>query len=133
MSRGAFERGDQVFEFSIDVLNQEAMVIAMVGSRTSKRHADPNAVLNSVCQEGWELVNGDFVFVISGQESRDKFLSSGQNVAVAGPVMGFYLFKRSEANQRAESQEDLKRRLWEPIVSVTVAWLYLSTLQSGSG
>jgi hypothetical protein len=110
-ARRAFADGDHVFQFSIDVLNQQAIIIAMTGSMTRKRTADPTAVLTSVCREGWELVNGDFVFVMTGQESRDKFLASGQNVAVAGTVMGYYLFKRCEAHRDAETDEDLKRRL----------------------
>lgn len=115
-ARRAYESGDHVFQYSIDVMNQQAIIVAMIGSSTSKRQADPTAVVNSVCHEGWELVNGDFVFVMHGQQSRDKFMSSGQNVAVAGTVMGYYLFKRNEANRQAETEEQLRRRLWEPIV-----------------
>jgi hypothetical protein len=44
-------------------------------------------------------VNGSFVFAEQGQQSRDKFMSSGQNVAVKGVVVGYYLFKRSETNR----------------------------------
>jgi hypothetical protein len=54
---------------------------------------------NAVCSEGWELVNGSFVFVEQGQQSRDKFMSSGQNVATKGCTVGYYLFRRSEANR----------------------------------
>lgn len=102
---------------SIDVMNQQAIIVAMVGGTTSAKHADPTAVLNSVCREGWDLVNGDFAFVMTGQQSRDKFLSSGQNVAIAGTVIGYYLFRRCEANRRGETEEELRRRLWEPIVA----------------
>lgn len=81
-------------------MNQQAIIVSMVGSRTSKRTSDPVAVLNSVCHEGWELVNGSFVFVEEGQQSRDKFMSSGQNVAIKGTTVGYYLFKRCDANRR---------------------------------
>jgi hypothetical protein len=81
-------------------MNQEAIIVAMVGSSTKKRTSDPVDVLNSVCHEGWDLVNGSFVFVEEGQQSRDKFLASGQNVATKGPVVGYYLFRRCEANRR---------------------------------
>jgi hypothetical protein len=54
-----------------------------------------------VCHEGWELVNGSFVFLELGSESRDKFLASGQQVAVKGTVEGYYLVKRCETNKRA--------------------------------
>ncbi len=100
-ARQAFEAGDHVFQCSFDVLNQQAIIVAMIGSTTNHQHADPTAVLNTVCREGWELVNGDFVFVQTGQQSRDKFMSSGQNVAIAGTVVGYYLFKRCESNRVA--------------------------------
>jgi hypothetical protein len=81
-------------------MNQKAIIVTMVGSTTSKRTSDPTAVLNSVCHEGWELVTGSFVFVEEGQQSRDKFLSSGQNVATKGQVVGYYLFRRCAENRR---------------------------------
>jgi hypothetical protein len=99
-ARLAFEAGDQVFQYSIDVMNQQAIIVAMSGSTTSKKESDPTAVLNLVCNEGWELVNGSFVFVEQGQQSRDKFMSSGQNVAIKGSIVGYYLFRRCEANRR---------------------------------
>jgi hypothetical protein len=98
-ARVAFERGDHVFQYAIDVMTQQAIIVAMVGSKTAQKTADPVAILNSVCREGWELVNGDFVFVQTGQQSRDKFMSSGQNVAIAGTVMGYYLFRRCQTNR----------------------------------
>jgi Transposase IS116/IS110/IS902 family len=74
-ARTAFERGDQVFQYSMDVMTQQAIIVAIAGSNTSKRTADPVEVLNSVCRQGRELVNGSFVFVDEGQQSRDKFMS----------------------------------------------------------
>ena len=65
--------------------------------------SDPSDVLNSVAHEGWELVNGCFVFVEQGQQSRDKFMSSGQNVAIKGTTVGYYLFRRCEANKQPTS------------------------------
>jgi hypothetical protein len=100
-ARAAFERGDQVFQCDFDVMSQRAIIVAMVGSMTAKTTSDPVDILNSVCREGWELVNGSFVFCEQGQQSRDKFLSSGQNVAIKGTTVGYYLFKRCPEN-RAE-------------------------------
>lgn len=98
-ARDAFERGDHVFQYSIDVMSQQAIIVAMVGSASTKKTNDPVAVLNSVCREGWELLNGSFVFVEEGQQSRDKFMSSGQNVAIKGTTFGYYLFKRNTAHK----------------------------------
>lgn len=100
LARLAYENGDHVFQYDFDVMSQQTIIVSMVGSRTSKKTSDPVAVLNSVCHEGWELVNGSFVFVEEGQQSRDKFMSSGQNVAIKGTTVGYYLFKRCEANRR---------------------------------
>jgi hypothetical protein len=101
-ARLAFERGDHVFQYEIDVMNQQAIIVAMVGSTTSHKRVDPTWVLNSVCREGWKLVNGSFVFVEQGQQSRDKFMSSGQNVAVKGKTVGYYLFKRCPENRQVD-------------------------------
>ena len=102
-ARLAYESGDQVFQYAFDVVNHQAVVVAMVGSRQTKKTNDPVAVLNSVCHEGWELLNGSFVFVEEGSQSRDKFGSSGQNIAVKGTTVGYYLFRRSDANKRETS------------------------------
>ena len=98
-ARTAFERGDRVFQFYMDVKNTKPVVMPMVGATTTTRTADPVVILNSVCHEGWDVVNGSFVFHELGSESRDKFLASGQNVAVRGTIIGYYLFRRSEANK----------------------------------
>jgi hypothetical protein len=91
-ARLAFERGDHVFQYSIDAM----------------KTTDPVTTLNFVCNEGWELVNGSFVFVEEGQQSRDK-VGGGQNVATKGTTVAYYLFRRAEANQREKTEP------WEEI------------------
>jgi hypothetical protein len=76
----------------------------MVGSNVRQRTADPSAILNAICREGWGLLSSPFVFVEMGQQSRDKFLSSGQNVATRGSIVGYYVFRRREPN--TEDSED---------------------------
>jgi hypothetical protein len=100
-ARVAFEAGAHVFQCSIDVYKTEAVVVSMVGAYAKPTATtDPSAILNSVCNEGWEVVNGSFVFLELGSESRDKFMASGQQVAVKGTIIGYYLFKRCEANKQ---------------------------------
>ena len=99
-ARVAFGAGEQVFQYAHDVTSQKAIIVAMVGSTTAKQTSDPSEILNSVCHEGWELVNGSFVFVHEGSQSRDKFMSSGQNLSVKGTTVGYYLFRRCEGNRR---------------------------------
>jgi hypothetical protein len=94
LARRAFAQGDHVFQCSLQVAAQEAVVAAMVGTRVVKTSGDPNEVLNAICSEGWDLVNGSFVFEPEGERSRDRFLASGQQVAVQGQTVGYYLFRR---------------------------------------
>ncbi|MEU0796600.1 hypothetical protein ABZ342_41615 [Amycolatopsis sp. NPDC005961] len=99
-ARAGFDRGDHVFQYSLGVMNQKGIITAIIDRAMGQSESDPVVVLNSVCREGWELVNGSFVFVEQGQQARDTSMASGQNVAVEGEVVGYYLFKRSEANRR---------------------------------
>ncbi|MEV4143878.1 hypothetical protein AB0J40_09440 [Amycolatopsis sp. NPDC049691] len=101
-ARAGFDRGDQVFQCSIGATKQQGVIAAIIDSATGQRESDPVAVLNSVCREGWELVNGSFVFVEQGQQARAMTMESGQYVAVEGEVVGYYLFKRCEANRRTQ-------------------------------
>jgi hypothetical protein len=73
----------------------QTFVIPMSRAGTTTQSADPTVVLNAICAEGWELINGSFVFLETGSESRDKFMRSGQQVAVSGTILGYYLFRRN--------------------------------------
>ncbi len=100
-ARTAFENQKHVFQVSLDLVLTEAIVVIMMGAYSKpKSTTDPTDILNSVCEEGWELVTGSVVFLETGSESRDKFLASGQHIAVSGTIMGYYLFRRCEANIR---------------------------------
>lgn len=98
-ARLAYERGDQVFQFTTPLMQQRAMIAVMVGAATTDKATDSTADLNAICRQGWDLLSGSVTFVATGQESRDKFMASGQQVSVSGQVMGYYLFKRAEHNK----------------------------------
>lgn len=98
-ARTAFEQGDRVFQVEFEVMKQTAEIVAMMGSFNTSKANSPTAVLNAIVAEGWELINGSFVFVVQGEQSRDKFMASGQNVAVKGATVGYYLFRRAEQNR----------------------------------
>ena len=65
-ARAAFEREDHVFQCALDV-----------GSDTCE-------LLNAIAREGWDLVSGSFGEVIS----------AGDDVAIEGSTVGYYLFRR---------------------------------------
>jgi hypothetical protein len=101
-ARTAFERGDQLFQFELDVLDSATFTIPMWKTGAITTATDASEVLNSIAREGWDLVNGAFVFHETGSESRDKFMASGQHVAVKGTVVGYYLFERNEELRSAD-------------------------------
>jgi hypothetical protein len=97
----AYANGDLLHQLEFDLMAQEAIIVAMVGSKVNKRSSDPSEILNAIAKEGWDLVNASVTFVTEGEQSRDKFLSSGQNVAVKGRLVGFYVFRRCPENRAA--------------------------------
>jgi hypothetical protein len=105
LARAAYEQGDLVFQCSVDLINQRHHDNWLLNSgggavSTSERATgDANFVANAVCREGWEVVNGSYVFMETGHASRDKFMSSGQRVAVSGKVVAFFLFRRCPAHR----------------------------------
>lgn len=102
-ARRSFQRGDQVLQVDFEVMSQQAIIVQLVGGTTVSQETDPTSTLNAVVSEGWELVTGSFVFVVQEEQSRDKFFTSGQNVAVKGATIGYYLFRRAEDNHIAVS------------------------------
>lgn len=95
-SRTAYERGDVVFQAAIVIADHYGSIEAMVGGSVDVKATDPTQVLNYICAEGWDLITGTVVFAPGMQESRDKFLSSGQQVAISGTTIGYYLFRRRD-------------------------------------
>jgi hypothetical protein len=100
-ARTAYQEGDRIFQADFEVMSQTAEIVAMMGSFNTSKANNPTAVLNGIVKEGWELINGSFAFAAEGEQSRDKFMSSGQNVAIKGKMMGYYLFRRCEENRVA--------------------------------
>lgn len=110
-AREAFERGDAILQFELDVRQSQTYTIPMWKTGALTKANDPSEVLNSIVREGWTLVNGSFVFHETGSESRDKFMASGQHVAVRGVVVGYYLFERdSESKRERPTYEDVAAR-----------------------
>jgi Protein of unknown function (DUF2510) len=99
----SFGRGDQVFQYSHDLLDQQPVIISVMGGKTRDTTSDPSRILNAVCNEGWELVNGSFVFVEHGSQSRNKLMTSGERVDVKGTTVGYYLFRRCPENRNSSA------------------------------
>lgn len=67
----------------------------MVGAFTDKTDSQHVSTLDAIERQGWKLEHAGYVFRVTGSESRDKFLASGQQEAVSGEIIGIYLFRAS--------------------------------------
>lgn len=88
-----------MFQYDFDV-SQQAIIVSMVGSRTTKKTSDPVAVLKSVCHEGCDT--SERIVRVRGGRSAEP----GQVHVIRaergdkGTTVGYYLFRRFEANRR---------------------------------
>jgi hypothetical protein len=99
-ARKSYQRGDQLFQVSFDLENIQSHVVAMTNAYTSRHATDVSEVLNSIVAEGWNFHTLSTTFVNEGEESRDRFLASGQHVAVRGRIVGTYVFTRRNSDRR---------------------------------
>lgn len=102
-ARRAHESGDRFFQVqithdTIDGYANAAWSGSGVSQRRRQNYGAPD-LLGQVEAEGWRLEHASWVYVQTGQNSRDKFLASGQQVVVQGEVVGVYLF-RAAADRR---------------------------------
>lgn len=100
-ARLAYQRGDVVLQIALDLAEHRGTIATLAspmpqGAYHSTRSNDVSSMLNRICAEGWDLINGTVVFVPTTQASRDKLSSSGQQVAISGRTVGYYLFRRRE-------------------------------------
>lgn len=96
-ARTARESGQRFFQVLLPVENVDRTWFAKMTHEMDTRVQDTGdlvgALLTSIEGEGWELVEAGFTFRQTGQASRDKFMASGQQIAVMGETVGVYLFK----------------------------------------
>ncbi|MFB7716748.1 hypothetical protein [Nocardia sp. NPDC056100] len=102
-ARTAHKRGDQLFQINVDLEQVSGQIVTMAsvsmkptGAHSNSRRSSPSTVLNAILAEGWSLQILSTAFIPTTQESRDKFLASGQQVAVSGRLVGTYVFSRAD-------------------------------------
>ncbi|MFM9594889.1 hypothetical protein ACKI1J_30070 [Streptomyces scabiei] len=107
-ARRAFERGDGWFETEIGQRSSGSLNpyggtgmdfgSPAVGRIKVDRPAAPPSprgdLLSRIEDVGWKLHTAQYIYVQLGEESRDKWWSSGQRVAIKGKIVGMYLFER---------------------------------------
>jgi hypothetical protein len=96
-ARTARQNGQRFFQILLPVENVDRTWLAKLSHEMHTRTRDSGdlvgQILTSIEDEGWQLVEAGFAFRQTGQASRDKFLASGQQVAVMGDTVGVYLFR----------------------------------------
>lgn len=103
----AFDRGDEFFQIEIPHSSVTGFTNAAFNSTTGgkiRRNPTRTDLLGQIEEAGWHLEHASWVYVQTGQNSRDKFLASGQHVVVTGEVLGIYLFRRADARARISGQ-----------------------------
>lgn len=66
------------------------------GQGVERKRGGHSDVLGQIEDVGWRLEHVGYVYMETGQISRDKILSSGQQVATLGKTVGYFLFRRAE-------------------------------------
>jgi len=93
-ARAAKAAGMKIFQIDIPLSKTKASTVAMVGAFAhSTKIEDYSSTIQAIENEGWHLDNVGYVYRITGSESRDKFLSSCQQEAVSGEIVGIYIFR----------------------------------------
>ena len=92
-ARAAKMAGAKIFQFAAPLSKTSADVVAMMGAFTSTKDSQHASILDTIEAEGWLLEHAGYVYRITRSTSRDKFLSSGQQEAVEGEIIGIYIFR----------------------------------------
>jgi len=93
-ARATKAAGMKIFQIDIPLSKNEAHTVAMVGAfANSTKIEDYASTIQAIEDEGWRLDHVGYVYRITGSESRDKFLASGQQEAVRGEIVGIYIFR----------------------------------------
>lgn len=105
MARSAWEAKRKVWQFLEVISETTGNVVPMTGAYTADEHGAigiqkskwraRGSPIEQIESEGWTLANAGYVFQETGSASRDKFLSSGQQEAVSGRILGVYIFRRT--------------------------------------
>jgi hypothetical protein len=102
-ARNAKTAGDRYFQVELPMIavvrtNAGITDIAVTQTQQTGQGRTPSEIE----REGWELIHAGSVFKETGQTSRDKFMSSGQQVNTMGETWGAYLFRATDAAPRTD-------------------------------
>lgn len=92
-ARAARASGARLFQASLPLSQTSGHTVALVGAYVATTTTEHGSVLDAIEAEGWRLEHSGYVYRVTGSVSRDKLLSSGQQEAVNGEIVGVYIFR----------------------------------------
>ncbi|WP_349343556.1 hypothetical protein [Marinobacter sp. MMG032] len=93
-ARAAKASGASIFQIDLPLSKTAATVIPLGDAYgQSSKTNDYAATIEAIEQEGWRLDHAGYVYRVTGSESREKALGSGQREAVTGEIIGIYIFR----------------------------------------
>ena len=93
-ARDTHAAGAQLFQIALPLSKTAAINATLSAPAAITTTAEHGSILERIEAEGWHLEHANYVFRVTGSVSRDKLLSSGQQEAVSGEIVGVYLFRR---------------------------------------
>ena len=97
LATAAKEAGQGFFEIQLKVeVSSRAVAFGTADFAAGGGRKSFAGTLSEIEAVGWKLEHVGYVFVVTGESSRDKLLSSGQATAVSGKTMGIYLFRNGD-------------------------------------
>jgi hypothetical protein len=67
--------------------------VSWTGNVDRKATGTHTGTLAEIEAAGWKLEHVGYIFQITGEQTRNQLLTSGQQVAVSGQTVGIYLFR----------------------------------------
>lgn len=99
MARAARQGGEAFFQTTM-AISERQHIGAFTGIDPNGRspfgkptETSAAGMVGLIEAEGWRLESTGYVFEQTGQVSRDKFMSSGQQTSTLGRIVGIYLFR----------------------------------------
>jgi len=97
-ARAAKAAGMEIFQIDVPLSKTKGETVPMVGAFAhSSATTNYAVVIQSIEAEGWRLEHAGYIYRVTESVSRDKFLSSGQQEAVSGEIVGIYIFRAISA------------------------------------
>ncbi len=100
-ARAAFEQGEPLFQLALPLSETTGVSVGMVGAFSTTSTTEHGSLLSGIESAGWSLEHAAYVYRVKGSVSRDKLLSSGQEEAMHGEIVGVYIFRRRDSEQCA--------------------------------